>query len=404
MLEPQGTFFFLLLMIAFALLVFWAVMTKQVVFRVLASVLAFVPAMAFGVAAVNKYYDYYQTWGGLVSDLTNQPVQGLTNESAAGLKSGKIGNQANDEQFGTTASVNITGPQSGISRKVYIWLPPQYFQASYKTYRFPAIELLHGSPGQPSSWIDVMNVIAIYLQLMAQHEAKPAVLVMPDTDGGLQYGLQCLNYPGLQDMTYLGLDVPNYVSHNLRVQPLGRAWGIAGYSEGGFCAANIGLQEPWKWGAVGSLSGYFTPIASQVPARFKQGGRPVRMTPYANNPALRVRNTPSQYLLHMPYSVELPHFFLAAGAQDTSDVTGARIFRNELQLRVTDVPLQLIPGGHQGKVWRAALFPMLQWMTGLLAQNVSIAQQHGPRHVHHTRTPQPVKHHTPPPQRKPKHG
>ena len=33
------------------------------VLRIIAACLAFIPAMAFGVAAVNKYYDYYQTWG-----------------------------------------------------------------------------------------------------------------------------------------------------------------------------------------------------------------------------------------------------------------------------------------------------------------------------------------------------
>jgi len=31
------------------------------------------------------------------------------------------------------------------------------------------------------------------------------------------------------------------------------------------------------------------------------------------------------------------------------------------------VPLLLIPGGHQGSVWRAALGPMLTWMTPQLA-------------------------------------
>ena len=44
--------------------------TRQVAVRVLAAALAFVPAMLFGVAAVNKYYDYYQTWGSAAADLT----------------------------------------------------------------------------------------------------------------------------------------------------------------------------------------------------------------------------------------------------------------------------------------------------------------------------------------------
>ena len=77
MLEPQGTLFFLLLIVAFGALVIWLVLTKQVVFRVLAACLAFIPAMVFGIAAVNKYYDYYQTWGALFSDLSGQATVDL---------------------------------------------------------------------------------------------------------------------------------------------------------------------------------------------------------------------------------------------------------------------------------------------------------------------------------------
>ena len=62
-LGPQGTLLFLLLVIVFAGLMVWMIVTRQVVLRVLAAFLAFIPAMVFGIATVNKYYDYYQNWG-----------------------------------------------------------------------------------------------------------------------------------------------------------------------------------------------------------------------------------------------------------------------------------------------------------------------------------------------------
>jgi hypothetical protein len=71
-LEPQSTALFILLMVVFCALVCWMALTRQMVFRVLAACLAFIPAMLFGVAAVNKYYDYYQTWGAAASDLGGQ--------------------------------------------------------------------------------------------------------------------------------------------------------------------------------------------------------------------------------------------------------------------------------------------------------------------------------------------
>lgn len=49
-------------------------------------------------------------------------------------------------------------------------------------------------------------------------------------------------------------------------------------------------------------------------------------------------------------------------------------FRQLLLTRVANVPLDVVPGGgHQGSVWRAALDPMLKWMTPQLAQQAAKA-------------------------------
>jgi Putative esterase len=378
-LEPQGTLFFLLLMVAFGALVVWLVLTKQVVFRVLAACLAFIPAMVFGIAAVNKYYDYYQTWGAMFSDLSGQ-AQSISHLSAASLKrDGSLQQQISstnaglDAQFGDLFSTTVTGPRSHITRQVYVYLPPQYFAKAYANYRFPAIELLHGAPGQPATWVNVMNVIPIYLNLLAEHKASPAVLVMPDTDGGLQYSLQCLNDPhGLQDMTFVGKEVPDWAAANLRVQPPGLMWGIAGYSEGGFCAANIGLQYPTRFAYVGVESGYFAPDTSQVPLGGKAGGKPHDINVFAHNERLLEINTPDEYIKNIPIGIMVPQFFLAAGAEDVSDVQNAEYFRQLLLLRVADVPpVDIVSGaGHQALVWRTALTPILEWMTSGLSWQV----------------------------------
>ena len=248
MFEPQGTGFFLLLMVAFGALLVWVALAQQVVFRVLAACLAFIPAMVFGIAAVNKFYDYYQTWGGMISDLTGQGVNTIPKYAVAGKGSnkqfdkdiGRVTSTAEDAQVGYLFQTMITGFQSRLTRDVYVYLPPQYFQKAYAHYRFPVIELLHGSPGDPQAWLDVLGLIPTYLSLLETHPSDAAVLVMPDTDGGKQYELQCLNDPGgIQDMTFVGQDVPDYIARVVRVQPPGPAWGLAGYSEGGYCTANI---------------------------------------------------------------------------------------------------------------------------------------------------------------------
>jgi enterochelin esterase-like enzyme len=380
-LEPQGTLFLVLLLLAFGGLITWVALAGQVVFRVIAACLAFIPAMVFGIAAVNRYYDYYQTWGALYSDLSGQATSiphltaaGLGKGTAGSLKS-LIGNTSDsqvDEQYGLLLSANITGHRTHISRTAFVYLPPQYFQKAYANYRFPAIELLHGSPGDPQAWVNVMNVIPIYLNAMTSGKAKPAVLVMPNTDGGQQYGLQCLNDPGgVQDMTYVAQEVPDWAAANLRVQQPGQSWGVAGYSEGGYCAANIALQHPSLFGYAASLSGYFSPIESQVPLGGKPGGTPVDVYDFARNKRLLLLNSPDEYVTRVPTTVSVPQFFLAAGAADQGDVQAAELFKQELVLRDADVPLVGIPGGgHQATVWRASLTPMFNWMTPQLAAGV----------------------------------
>jgi hypothetical protein len=135
-LEPQATLFFFLLVLAFAGLVTWLALTRLVVVRVLVALLAFVPAAAFGVAAVNKYYDYYQSWGALFSDLSGSGAQsvpqlaevaGTSGGSPLGSVSTGITAAARDslsQQTGYLFRTTIRGSGSHVTRQVYVYLPP----------------------------------------------------------------------------------------------------------------------------------------------------------------------------------------------------------------------------------------------------------------------------------------
>jgi hypothetical protein len=95
---------------------------------------------------------------------------------------------------------------------------------------------------------------------------------------------------------------------------------------------------------------------------------------FLGHPALQLLNTPRDYITRVPINDELPAFWLAAGAQDGQDVAAAANFRQLLQTRLANVPFVIVPGGgHQGSVWRAALGPMLTWMTPQLAAQAAQA-------------------------------
>jgi hypothetical protein len=401
MLEPQSTFLFVLLVLIFGGLIWWLVITRRVALKIVAACLSFFVATSFGVLAVNKYFAYYGTWGAAVADFTNaSPNQG-PEESAGNLYTGtKVSAAGVHQKFflrlalvqGYTEGFKLTGPQSHISRNAYIYFPPQYFMPQYKHYNFPVIELIHGQPGEPVDWINVVGVTGDLVNLIDEGKAKPAVLVMPDANGGNTISLQCLNQVGgPQDLTYLAQDVPNVVYHLFRrLQPPGPGWGLAGYSEGGFCAANMALQYRHRYGFGASLSGYFVPFDNKL------AGDPHLVSPFGNNTALRLLNTPDWLVNHLAPGATLPEFWLAAGSGSKLDVQNATYFQEELSLHEAGVPLIITPGGgHTMGTWHQEVPPMLDWMTNGLYQNVLFIQQHAKKPAVPA-TKHPVKKHTKP--------
>jgi enterochelin esterase-like enzyme len=371
MLEPQSSVLFILLVLIFGGLIFWLVRTRRVVLRVIAACLAFVVAMQFGVLSVNKYFGYYSTWGSAIADLSNQSSYSGPQVSTGSLL---VGNRslAFDQrtvytrlalQQGYTLSLRVPGKLSHLSRTVYVYLPPAYFEKQYAHYRFPVIELIHGQPGEPQDWINVVGIQVTLNYLIRHGYARPAVLVMPDVNGGNGVSLQCLNQSrGPQDLTYLAQDLPQEISHLLRVQPPGPAWGVAGFSEGGFCAVNMALRYRYRYGYAASMSGYFTPARNKLtnPSRL--------VDPFGGNQQLRTENTPVDEVRALAPGAHMPMFWLGAGQGDQADVSGAEYFAQLLQLHQASVPVDISPGGgHTMGTWHAEVPPMLIWMTKGLA-------------------------------------
>ena len=59
----------------------------------------------------------------------------------------------------------------------------------------------------------MVGVTTTLQDLISTGLAKPAVLVMPDANGGRAISLQCLNqFHGPQDATYLAEDLPAYIA------------------------------------------------------------------------------------------------------------------------------------------------------------------------------------------------
>ncbi len=232
--------------------------------------------------------------------------------------------------------------------------------------RFPVIELIHGQPGQPEDWLAALDVQTTLASLIAAHLADPAVLVMPDVNGGRRISLQCIDQVGgPADDTFVAQDVPRFVAARIRVQPPGRAWGIAGYSEGGYCAANLALRHPMRFGFAAVMSGYFRPMANRIVVRHAIKS----IDPFRRNGALRVQNSPLDILRQLPAGSQIPQFWVAAARAVRGDVMSAVTFVTLLRARDPATPLTITPdGAHNAVAWRSMIPPMLEWMTPRLTQ------------------------------------
>ena len=361
MFGPQGYVIFTLLAVLFVGGFYAQHRTGNVGLQVAGGVMSFVVAVVFGMAAVNKFYDYYQTWGDLYNDLSGTQA-GVTSlpslHSHENLQQAVGG--ADAARVGRLLSVQLPGPQSHISRTGLIYLPPQYFQSPFTGYRFPVLELIHGSPGKPYDWAAPLHITRALSGLISKHRAGPMVLVMPDVNGGEDAAAsQCLDEAnGPKDETYVSIDVPADVTSAFRVQPQGAHWGIAGYSEGGYCAANLALRHPFRYAAAAPMSGYFQPVPERGVDQF--GG----------DAAARLANDPYWLAETHQRTTPLPAFWLMAGGTDRSDVMAAQTM-SALLGHFERAQLDVVPRvSHTFAAWIPALPPMLTWESSVLTHGI----------------------------------
>ncbi len=385
MLEPDSLALLALLAAAFAACMACVILARQLAVRLLAALLAFLPAALFGVACVNRYYGYYQTWDAVAADFLSGPGGNLpqirtlpagpgTTSSPSPIPTREIGGKT-AAGHGITVRVLVQGPRSGLRRQVLVFLPAQYFQPAYAGHRFGVLELMHGSPGTPQDWITVLQVTRTLDGLIAAGRAAPVVLVMPDINGhSHHWSEQCLNQPGgPQDATYLAQDLPAYLAARFRVAPPGPAWGIAGYSEGGFCAANLALNYPGSYGYAGVMSGYFTPEASVI------AGRPV--DPFHGSSRLRAQNNPLWLVSRWSGRAPMPKFWLSAAHDDVPDYLALVRFARLAWRWQPGIPAYISGNGkHTAVAWREAAPNLLAWITPQLASAAATypAAQPGP--------------------------
>ncbi|WP_252439182.1 alpha/beta hydrolase [Pseudonocardia humida] len=221
---------------------------RRVATRVLAATATALLALASAAVGVNAHYGYFATvgeaFGGTGPDSSTL--------AAAEAGSGRI------PPNGQVITLDLPGTTSGFTpRQAVVYLPPAWFARPRPA--LPVIMLLHGTPGDPTSWTDGGGAQTTADAWAAQHGGTAPVLVMPDINGSLTGDTECVDSPLGRAETYLTVDVPAAVQQQLGTAPPGRQWAVAGLSEGGSCAIVLALRHPDGFAAFGDYGGLAGP-------------------------------------------------------------------------------------------------------------------------------------------------
>lgn len=284
--------------------------------------------------SVNNKYGFYASWDDLLGNANTggKAVATPTSTPAPAVPDYhvKFTSYSQGFQRGT-----VRGWKSGTKGDVIVWLPPQYDKKEFAHTRFPVIEVLHGIPGTPHSFLRGMRLGQIMQDQITAGRAEPAILVLPTiTPDRIDTG--CADVPGKSKVgTWLTDDVVQTVERNFRTLPAPRGWAVMGISTGGYCAARLALQHPDRFAAGAAL-------APDNPAK----GEP--------SPLWLARNThPNTHLL------------IESSLQDPESPPKFATWIACAVKRPTTVTTMQIPkGGHNWKTW-GQMFPQaFTWVSG----------------------------------------
>lgn len=358
---------FLVLMTVVAVLVpasvglLWNRWHRRVVWpaRVIGLVLVMLIGAGYAGTLVNRSFGFYSSVSDLLatSALTYRPPQSfqITHQGSGDATQVqqpdwfRSGQAAAQDGRGIMLRVLMTGRRSGLARHGLVYLPATWFLDPGVS--LPVIEMLHGYPGSPGNYRVQLGIEAVLDREIAARRMPPSVAVFPNTyeRGRASECVDAVN--GQRDETYLAIDVPNDVQATFGTSS-GRALGMLGYSEGGFCAVNLGLHHPDRVAAAVSLSGYFT-------AGSDRGTKAL----YAGRRDALLRNSPLWWVRHRAPTA--PALLVVSGSDDRASVAEDRALAGTARRNAPKLPITaaLIPrGAHNFTTFDRALPAALDFL------------------------------------------
>jgi enterochelin esterase-like enzyme len=228
----------------------------------------------------------------------------------------------------------------GRSQPVDVYLPPGYASSPHE--RYPVVYLLHGFPGRPGAFLRTVRAGVVEDILLARRRVRPFLLVMPFGSTGTFTDEEWANgvRPHSGWETFVARDLVRAVDRRYRTIPDGAHRALAGLSEGGYGALNIGLHHPGEFRVLESWSGYER--AARIRSIF--GTTPGRLT----------WNSPVATLPAAAPALRRARTFVCLYSGSTDPFRGQnQAFAAELAARRIAHRFRLVRGGHNWAIWRA---------------------------------------------------
>jgi enterochelin esterase-like enzyme len=211
-------------------------------------------------------------------------------------------------------------PSTGGDRRVLVVLPAGY---DGSPDRFPAIEILHGRPGNPDDIVVALQVLALASQ------GPPSIVFAPDGHGPDGSDTDFADSSHVAAGAAVGPDLQRWANRTFRTS----SWSAMGLSAGGYGAAYLGARADARYDAVCSIGGYF------------EARDPVFA---GESDAVRSRASPIQHITPAG-----PRTLLVAGRDDADAVSEADRYQTALRAAHRDVTVSVIDGGHDWSLFRA---------------------------------------------------
>lgn len=306
---------------------------------------------------INIDRTFYNTWSdlaydwGLGGDPNNGQQNGIEGNNAGGGAGGSKGAPQIKANFKfqsdtKTYKAVVTGPTSGVTGEVVVWVPPGY-DAKADT-KYPVVELFSGTPGTPIAWFGANSGIQVgkraeeYIQ---QGKVKPFIMVSAKINIVRNTPNECTDIPGQPKVaTWLTKDVRDLMTEYFHVKTGGQSWGTMGYSEGAYCSVKLALQFPHLYRTAVGIAGSYRPD----PTAITGDPQPAEAT----SPFELIKSKPAVSLL------------FATSAKDMeSPPTAFEPLRAEAKPPTSASKYVLPNGGHLTSIWGTMMPTILPWLS-----------------------------------------